>query len=62
METWETIEISAVISKAFIKLKKVIYLINSSNGGNDVVENGREKEHVNVKFNVATNAEKKEQI
>ena len=58
----ETVEMSAVISKVFIKLKKVIYLLNNVDGVNDLVEDRRGKKHGDMKFDFATNTAKKEQI
>ena len=62
IETWETIEMSAITSKVFIKLKKVICLINNGNGGNDLIEDMRGKRHADMKFGFVTNAAKIEQI
>ena len=36
--TWNTVEMSLVVSNVFTKLKYVIYLLIVGDGGNDLVE------------------------
>ena len=58
--TWNTIEMSLVISNVFTKLKNIICLINVGDGGNDLVEEQREKIHADMKFDFVSNTLKLE--
>ena len=62
METRATIEMSAVISKVFIKMKKAIFPINNGDGWHDLVEYKIGKNHADIKFDFATNTANIEKI
>ena len=61
-ETWENVAIDAIITKVFIKLGKITYLINKGDGRNDLAEIKRGKVNVDMKFDFKTRNVKLEAV
>ena len=59
-ETWGNISFDSVISNVFSELKRITGLINKVNGGNDLIEQERGKQHSNMKFDFVNNTIKLE--